>query len=76
MLILWLGGTTLADALANTGLAMFNYMTPLAGLTINTTLDRCFFCATKDSALEMHCLNISMCTQYLRGSAMAQNVRS
>ena len=34
------GGATLSEALANTGLAMYNYMTPLSGLTINTSLDR------------------------------------
>ncbi|DBA84097.1 hypothetical protein WJX77_003967 [Trebouxia sp. C0004] len=35
-------GATLSEALANTGLAMYNYMTPLSGLTINASLDRTF----------------------------------
>lgn len=34
------GGATLSEALANTGLAMYNYMTPLSGLTINASVDR------------------------------------
>lgn len=34
------GGSNLSEALANTGLAMYNYMTPLSGLTINTSHDR------------------------------------
>lgn len=34
------GGANLSEALANTGLAMFNYMTPLSGLTINSSHDR------------------------------------
>ena len=44
------GGTTLSDALANTGLAMYNYMTPLAGLTVNTSLDRYHHLAAAASA--------------------------
>lgn len=35
-------GSNLSEALANTGLAMYNYMTPLSGLTINTSHDRTF----------------------------------
>jgi len=34
------GGATLSEALANTGLAMYNYMTPLSGLTTDASLDR------------------------------------
>ncbi|KAL3139180.1 hypothetical protein ABBQ32_005958 [Trebouxia sp. C0010 RCD-2024] len=36
------GGSNLSEALANTGLAMYNYMTPLSGLTINRSHDRTF----------------------------------
>lgn len=34
------GGLNLQEALANTGLAMYNYMTPIEGLTIDHALDR------------------------------------
>ncbi|KAL4853337.1 Protein archease-like [Chlorella vulgaris] len=33
-------GTTLAEAIANVGLAMFNYMTPLEGIRIDSTQSR------------------------------------
>lgn len=35
-------GASLAEALANTALAMYNYMTPLSGIAINPSIDRTF----------------------------------
>ena len=35
------GGATLEEAIANCGLAMFNYMTPLEGIATDPALTRC-----------------------------------